>query len=268
MKNFVLHVISIGMLASVLTSAWAKPVDVIESEGVYVVAEKGYVKIEAYQHDSSYVDFNHLQEVPFVKRSDTTLKLVVYKKDFSESNILLEQRQLALIASNQPLKFDMKPLAKPHMFEITVNGPIKDGTLIFSHAGFFQNMGAIVLGDTQKELVKLFSQKDIPDAPIVIQFLDDALAAYPNNTELKNLRGYWAGAAEVAKDKKGYSYVEEKWLAYEKAEKLTLKQRYLNDVIYEINAYLNEHPNGIKAEEAKQRKSIAEKKLKEYEKLL
>ena len=108
----------------------------------------------------------------------------------------------------------------------------------------------------------------MPNASIIVQYVADARTAFPNNTELKTLEKYWGNAAKLEKDKKGYGYVEEKWNDYQKAEKLTLKQRYLNDLIGEINGYLSDHPDGYKAEEAKQRKRHAEEKLKEYEKLL
>jgi hypothetical protein len=92
--------------------------------------------------------------------------------------------------------------------------------------------------------------------------------AFPDNPELKNLSTYWKTAAESEKDNRDYAYVDEKWKKYEEAEKLTLKERYLNALIVEINGYLNTHPEGAHSKEAQKRKEFAEGKLKEYEKLL
>jgi len=251
-----------------ISAALADTVDVIESYGVYVAAEKGYVKVQPYNHNQRFVDFNHLKEVPFVERGSQALKIIVYKKDFNESSIGLELRPIDIVVDIQQIKFDIKPLKKPDMYELTVDSAVKDGVMLHVYSGFFDNMGVIMLGNTQAELVKYFSQKQLPDAFAVNQYLDDALVAYPNNAKLKELSTYWTKAANIERDKKGYSYVEEKWQQFQNAEKLELKQRYLNDMIGEINGYLRDYPNGYKAAEAKDRKAMAEKKLKEYEKLL
>ena len=246
----------------------AKTYDAIDSYGVYVVAEKGYVKVEPYMHNQRFVDFNHLNEIPFVKRGNESLKLIVFKKDFNERSIALEVRPVQTEVDIREIKFDLKPMEKPDMYELTVASPVKDGVMLHVYTGFFDYMGAIMLGDTQKELVKYFSQKQLPGATYVKQYLDDALVAYPNNADLKELAAYWEKAANMEKDKKGYSYVEEKWRQYQGTEKLALKKRYLEDMIFEINGYLNDHPDGYKTAEAKERKAFAEQKIKEYEKLL
>jgi hypothetical protein len=251
------------------TPVAAETVGAIDSYGVYVVADKGYVKVEPYSRDYSFVDFNFLNEIPSVTRGSDTLKLVVYEKNFSPDGVELALRPLDTKVRIQKIKFRVEPMKKADMYELTVDSPVKDGTMLHVRAwAFFDNMGVVMLGDTQEELVKYFSQKQLPKAPIVVQYLDDALRAFPENPKLKELSAYWKKAAEAEKDKEAYAYVEEKWHQYEQAEKLALKQRYLEAVIVEINGYLNEHPNGHKVEEAKKRKAAAEEKLKEYEKLL
>jgi hypothetical protein len=259
----------------VILTSWvipvsAKVVDAIETYGVYVVAEKGFVKVGPYDHIDKFVDFKFLNEIQFVKRADQTLKLIIYKKDFNENSFAFELRPIETNINISEVKFEVKPLSKPDMYELTLDKPVVDGVMLHVHSGdFFKNVfGAIMLGETQSQLVKYFSQKQLPDAPIVKQYLDDARAAFPNNAELKELATYWDKAAKQAKDKKGYSYVEEKWNEYQQTEKIALKARYLRDLIGEINGYLNDHPDGYKADEAKQRRSHAEEKLKEYEKQL
>ena len=269
MKRFISRVILALLLSFSANSLWAKPVDTIDSYGVYVVAEKGFVKIGPYSKTERYVDFKYLNDIPYVKRGAQALKLVVYEKNFHGDNMVFELRAMDTNVDLREVKFDVKPLSKPDMYELTTEKPVPDGTMLQINGNFYSNsFGAIMLGDPQEQLVKYFSQKQLPNAPIVIQYLDDARVAFPNNNALKELTVYWQKAANSAKDKKGYSYVEEKWQQYQQAEKLKLKARYLNDLIGEINGYLNDHPNGEKAAEAKQRKSHAEEKLKEYEKLI
>ena len=270
MKNIAYRLALMLALALSFNIGWAKPVDTIETYGIYVVAEKGYVKVGSYNsRNERYVDFKYLNEIPFVTRADKSLKLVVYEKNFNSDGNIFTLRPLEMIVDLKEIKFDVKPLAKPDMYELSTDNPVGDNVVLQVNSGFYgNNFGAIMLGEPQTQLVKYFSQKNLPDAPIVIQFLDDARVAFPANTELKELTKYWTKAAEEAKDIKGYSYVEEKWNQYQQTDNIKLKARYLNDLIGEINGYLNDHPNGSKAAEAKQRKKHAEEKLKEYEKML
>jgi hypothetical protein len=270
MNIFMTRLIATALLACDVLTSWAAPVDVIDTDGVYVVADKGYVEVGSYTHDDRYVDFNFLNEVPFVKRAGQSLKLVVHKKDFSANDMALELRPIDTVVDVHEIKFSAKPLSQANMYEVTVDTPVKDGTMLHVRSGYFfsNGFGVIMLGDTQGELVKFFSQKQLANASIVKQYLDDALVAFPTNAGLKGLTEYWTQAAKTEKDRKGYTYVEEKWQQYLHAEKISLKARYLNDVIGEINGYLNDHPDGYKADEAKQRKLEAEEKLKEYEKML
>lgn len=270
MKNVVMRIIMMVILTSGVVPVSAKVVDTIEAYGVYVVAEKGFVKVGPYNHIDNFVDFKYLNEIEYVKRADKTLKVIVYEKNFSKNSVVFELRPVNTVVDIREVVFDVKPLTKPDMYELTMEKPIEDGVMLHVRSGYFfkENFGAIMLGETQAQLVKYFSQKQLPEAIYVKQYLDDALVAFPGNSELKKLAAYWDKEAMMAKDKKGYSYVEEKWQQYQQTEKIALKARYLRDLIGEINGYLNDHPDGYKADEAKQRRSHAEEKLKEYEKQL
>jgi hypothetical protein len=210
-------------------------VETIDSQGIYVVSSKGFVKVEPYSHDYRFVDLNYANEIPFVERNSDVLELVVYQKEFQPNSIELELRPLDIKVKLQKVRFNVKPMEQPDMYKLTTETHISDGAMLhvksWSH---FDNMGVVILGNTQKELVKFFSQKEMKDAPTVKQYLDDALVAFPNNAELKSLSGYWKAAAEKERDTADYAYVEEKWQQYENAEKLTLKSRYLEAVIVEV----------------------------------
>ena len=269
MHRLVKYALVYLVLFSCVENVYSTTIKTIESQGVYVVSQDGFVKVEPYSHDYRFVDLNYAHEIPFVERNSDTLQLVVFEKDFQPNAIELELRPLDIKVKLQKVRFSVTPMEQADMYKLTAEAPINDGAMLhvksWSH---FDNMGVIMLGDTQSELVKFFSQKGMKDAPTVKQYLDDALVAFPNSAELKSLSSYWKAAAEDEKDMADYAYVEEKWQQYENAEKLTLKSRYLEAVIIEINGYISGHPNGSRAEEAKQRKVIAEQKLKEYEKLL
>jgi len=267
-KRFVGGFVIAAVLSFGCGAVAAKPTTQIESYGIYVAADEGYVKVAPYARDYSFVGFNFLNDLPSVIRGDESLRLVVYEKDFEPTAIELALRPIKTVVDIRKLQFSVKPLGRPDMYELSVDMAVKDGAVLQIRSWSFENFGAIVLGDTQAELVKYFSQKDLPDAPVVAQYLDDALVAFPENSELRTLSAYWKQAARDEKDRQAYAYVEEKWLQYEQAEKLALKQRYLEALIVEINGYLSEHPDGYKATEATERKAAAEAKLKEYETLL
>jgi hypothetical protein len=269
MNSSFTRLLVLPFLMATTSLACADSITQIDTYGVYVADKSGYVKVEPYTHDYRFVDFKYLNEIPVAERKDDNLTLVVYAKDFSPNSVQLESRPLQVKVQLEKINFSVKPLDKPDMYELTTSAPVKDGTILHVEAwGTFDNFGAIVLGETEDELIKYFSQKTLSNASVVTQYLDDALVAFPDNAKLKELSLYWKTAAEEEKDKSDYAYVEEKWQQYEAAEKLTLKERYLNAVIGEINGYLSQHPEGIKANEAKERKATAEAKLKEYEKLL
>ncbi len=268
MKKFFASLCGAAVLSLSAGPVASKPISEIESYGIYAVTSDGFTKLTPYSRDYSFVDFNFLNEIPFVFREDDSLKLVVYEKNFEPTAIELALRPIKTAVDIRKLRFSVKPTGKPDMYEVSVDTPVSDGAMLQVRSWFFDTFGVIMLGDTQSELVKYFSQKDLPNAPVVVQYLEDALVAFPNNPELKALGDYWKQAAGAEKDRQAYSYVEEKWRQYEQAEKLTLKQRYLEALIVEINGYLNAHPDGYKAAEAVQRKTMAEEKLKEYEKLL
>ena len=247
--------------------AYAKPIDTIDSYGIYVVAEKGYVKIGSYSKSDRFVDFKHLHEIPYVTRGGNTLKLVVYEKGFNADSVLFELRPIDIHVILNPIKFDVKSLSKPDMYELTAEMPVPDGHMLQTNS-YGSSFGVIMLGEPQAQLVKYFNPKLTKDPITVVQYVEDARAAFPTNTALKELEVHWQKAAKLARDNKGYNYVEEKWTQYQQAEKLALKARYLNEMLGEINGYLNEFPDGHKADEAKKRKAHAEEKLKEYGKLI
>ncbi|MBI3562971.1 MAG: hypothetical protein HY080_14770 [Gammaproteobacteria bacterium] len=246
------------------------PLQVIETYGVYVVAQHGYVKVRSYDYTDRFADFKYLNTIPFVLRADNSLKVIVYKKVFTEDSIVFELRPIDTTIDIYQIKFDIKPLAKADMYELTLDRPVKEGVMLHVRTdSFYANgLGIIMLGETQTQLLTYFEQKQLPDAVIVLQYLEDALVAFPNNNQLKELAVYWRMAAKDEKDLKGYTYVEEKWQQYQQAEKIQMKATYLQQLIGEIGGYLNDHPQGSKADEAKQRSSYAEEKLKEYKKLL
>ena len=270
MKRYAVTLMLTAYLLIFAFHVTAQTTSKIESYGVYIVADAGYVRVTPYQHVNNFVDFKHLNEIPDVMRKGNELKLVVYDKEFHLGNYALELRPVQTTITLTSIGFSAKPLAQKDMYELTSDKPVKNGYMlhVYNYSFFPQNMGAIMLGDTEAELVKYFSQKTLPDAWPVHLYLEDALAAFPNNAQLKQLQPYWQQAAKNEKDAKAYGYIDEKWRKYNETEKISLKARYLRDMIGEVNSYLRDFPDGNKAKEAQERKSFAEKKLPEYEKQL
>lgn len=249
----------------------AKTIKKIDSHGVYVVAKKDYVKVTAYNHYGNFVGFKYLNEIASVKRrSSKKVKLIVYTADFSQENYSFEIRPMQTTVKIDEVGFSVKPMKKKGMYEFTLDKSFADGNMLRVHAPeiFGRKMGVIVLGDTQKELVRYFSNKKLKKSYAVLAYLEDSIKAYPENKELKALLPVWKQARKNEKARKAYGYIDENWRKYKGAKKLHLKVRYLRGMLGEINGYLRDHPDGRKVEEAKQRQVFAEKKIKEYEPLL
>ncbi len=248
----------------------AKTIKKIDSYGVYVVAKNGYVKITPYKHYDNFANFKYLNEVPSVIRKSKKVKLVVYSNDFNTGNYRIELRPVQTTIKISEANFSVKPMSKKDMYEFTLDDSVADGNMLHIIAPEISgnNLGIIMLGDTQTELIKCFSNKKLDAAYAVKAYLEDSLVSYPKNKKLKELLGYWTTAAINEKDKRTYEYVDEKWRKYNDATKIHLKVTYLRNMIGELNGYLRDFPKGYKAEEAQQRKIFAEKKIKEYEPLL
>jgi len=248
----------------------AKTIKKVDSYGVYVVAKKGYVKITPYKHYDNFADFKYLNEIPYVKRKSDKVQLIVYTNDFKVGNYRLELRPIQTTIKIDEVNFSVKPMSKKDMYEFTIDTPVSNGNMLHVLAPEIagNNLGIIMLGNTQKELEKYFSNKKIDKAYAVKSYLEDSLTAFPKNKKLKELMTYWTQAALNEKDKRTYAYVDEKWRKYNDATKIHLKVSYLRGMIGEINGYLKDFPKGYKVDEAKERKEFAQKKIKEYEPLL
>jgi len=253
-----------------ITASRAESPDGVENYGVYVAGTNGYVKIKPYQHRDNFVDFKYLHEIPAVMRNDGQLQLLIYQKNFSAKNFAFELRPIDVTVDIKQVSFDIKPLPAADMYALTLRQPVLDGSLLQVHSGsfFIDNFGVIMLGDPQQQLVNYFSQKNLDDAQAAQAYLNDALQAFPENTELNKLQRYWATTAASSRDRKDYSYVEEQWTKYQSAEKIDLKVRYLDNLIREVNGYIQQHPQGTKIEEAQERKRFAESKIDEFKDLL
>lgn len=263
------RIVLVGMLSVMyMDSAVSKAIEKIEARGIYVVAKHGYVKVEPYSHDDSFVDFRYLNEVPSVERDSDELKIIVYEKGFSEGDVRIGLRPVDVVVKVDTVKYTVKSLSLEDMYEVTLDIAVADGAMLHVYSGYYDNMGVVMLGETQDVLENYFSNKKLSNSSAVEQYLSDALVAFPGNDRLKKLRTYWKKAADDEKDNGDYAYVNEQWQKYEQAEKLTLKSRYLERAIVEINGYLNAHPDGRYTAEAKSRKVEAEKMLKEYERML
>ena len=267
-----IHLYSLAvMLMGLAEYASAKTVEKVESYGVYVVAKKGFVRVKPYQHKGSRVDFSYLNEIPWVERNSEQLKLIVHTNEFKQSNFIFKTRSLSVDTYLEDVSFSVKPLKEKGMYEFTFDQKVKDGTILQMAAldvlGYL-NMGVIVLGDTERELVSYFNNKELKETHSVAKLLKDSLLAFPENDKLKEMLPYWEQASKAKKAKKKFGHIEKSWASYNKATKLSSKKYKLQVMLGDIKRYLREYPDGADVEVVKQRKEIAEKKLEEYKGLL
>ena len=66
------------------------------------------MKIGSYNsRNERYVDFKYINEIPFVKRADKSLKLIVFEKNFSSDSMIFMLRPLEMIVDLKEIKFDI-----------------------------------------------------------------------------------------------------------------------------------------------------------------
>ncbi|VAX01088.1 hypothetical protein MNBD_GAMMA21-1842 [hydrothermal vent metagenome] len=269
--NKLIHWLIVALiLLGISAHSSAKTIKKIDSYGVYVVAKNGYVKVTPYKHYDNFANFKFLNEIPLVVRKSKKVKIIVYTNDFNTGNYRIELRPVQTTIKVSEVNFSVKPMSKKDMYEFTLDDSVADGNMLHIIAPEVSgnNLGIMMLGDTQTELIKYFSNKKLDAAYAVKAYLEDSLVSYPKNKKLKELLGYWTTAALNEKDKRTYKYVDEKWRKYNDATKIHLKVSYLRGMIGEINGYLRDFPKGYKAKEAHERKIFAQKKIREYEPLL
>ncbi|VAW70474.1 hypothetical protein MNBD_GAMMA10-644 [hydrothermal vent metagenome] len=258
------------MLSGFSAYSSAKTVKEIDSYGIYVAADNGYVKVTPYKQHDKFANFNDLNKIPYVKRKSDQVKFVVYTSGFHSDNYRFEIRPIQTTIKMDEVSFSAKPMSKKDMYEITLDESVANGNMLHIMAPEISgyNMGIVMLGNTEDELVKYFSNKKLDAAYAVKKYLEDSLEAYPENKKLKELMVYWTKAASDEKDKRSYKYVDEAWDEYNSATKIHVKLSRLKTVVSEINGYLRDFPKGSMASEATQRKKTALEKIEEYEVLL
>ena len=155
----------------------------IESYGAYVVAKHGFVKLGPYLHIDRFVDFKHLHEIPYIERGSEKLTLILFAKDANERSFSFAIRPIQTTIDIREITPDIKPLADPDRYEVTLNTPLTDGHMLHIESGHFYDgrLSVIMLGNTQAELEKYFSDKSLDDASYVRAYLEDALQAFPEN---------------------------------------------------------------------------------------
>lgn len=243
----------------------------IKSYGIYVAGKDGYTKIRPHKHNANnFIEFKYLHEIETVERTDKKLSLIIYKKDFKESSVGFALQPMQNTIQVDEVKFDIAPLDKADMYELTLEQEVDEGTvLLVSSYDFFDfHFGAVMIGDTQAHLEQYFADSENGPSYASLSNVQESAEAFPENKKLAELVEKWEVIAATEKDKRDYGYVDAAWNKYEEAEKLTLQQRYLREMMAAINGYLDNHPQGDRAADAAERKNFAEEKLKEIEKML
>ncbi len=270
MNKLIYKLAVLFLLLGFVSYSSAKNVKEIDSYGIYVVAGSDYVKITPYKRYDNFASFNDLDKIPYAKRKSDQVKLIVYTDGFHAGNYRFEKRPIQTTIKMDEVMFSAKAMNKKGMYELTLDEPVADGYMLHVVAPEISgyNMGIVMLGDTEDELEKYFSNKKLDSASAVKSYLKASLEAFPKNKKLKKLMAYWTAAASDEKDKSTYKYVDEAWSEYNNASKIHVKLSRLENAVSEINGYLRDFPEGYKAAEAKQRKKTALDKIQEYREIL
>ncbi len=234
--------------------------------GIYIKSNHGYVPMTTI-NNANYPEFKHLKKATSIEREDDDVTLIIYSNHFDATYFKASIRKLALKGSSEDLNFSISLMDKENMYQLTTNTKVPNGSFIFIQMGW-DEISTVFLGDAQKEAVTFFSNIDLQPAYAASQDLETTINIFPDNEQLVMLLPKWGKLKKQEKEITDYKYVEDVWKQYQESEKITLKVRYLEKLQVELNGFLNNHPDGIKLTECKEKQVEIDTKLPEYEKMI
>lgn len=241
----------------------------IDTFGVYVKSAEGYVALHSYEHMGSYPEYKYYNDIPVVNRGNDELELLIYQEDFDIQEIVFELRNVDMTRSSKRINFSVSPLVQENKYRLKTIKPVADGSLlqVFQCCWFQREFAVIALGDPVKEMLQALEKTKEP-AYAVLPAIKELLQAFPKHPGFTTSLSLWEDKFKQEKDQRDYKHVQKSWDKFNQYKKISTKARFLRDVIREANNYLHDHPEGLHAAEAQERKTFAEAKLEEYKELL
>ncbi|PKV49887.1 hypothetical protein ATE84_1926 [Aquimarina sp. MAR_2010_214] len=234
--------------------------------GVYIKSNDDYIKFVTL-NNTNFPEFKDLNKAPSILRGNNKVELILYWNNFKSSSLVVKARKLALGGFNETINFSIEPLEKENMYKLTTDKTIPDGSFLFILNGWDEIL-TVFLGDSEQQAITFFSDTNLKPAYAAVPDLEDAIKAFPNSQKLADLLPKWKEIKQLEQQELEYEYVEEAWQKYQKAEKISLKIRYLKDMQMALNNFLANHPESNKSVECKKRQTEINTKLPELEKMM
>lgn len=262
------RVLSSVLLSALATqSTFALDIEEINEPGLYAKGQSGYVKLAPYNHD--YLDFKYFNELPYVERNSGPLELVACIEGGISLYTQANAWHIAIVGDKDTLDFSATSLPKEGCHHlISKTNVATDRVLVFDQYSWINGAAAIVLGNTEKELEKLFEVNGSAkgDAKSKSHHIKSAIKAFPNNKNLKSLEAKWEENAIIEKANKDFALASDAWSKYRSADKAASRLMHLRNVERLAQFYLNNYPKGKDKSQMRSWLDQAKKEIPELEK--
>lgn len=227
-----------------------------EFQGYYLKNGNEYVSFEPYSHVR--FGFDKLKDIVSVEREDESLYVHVYRENWDPVRSYFYTKPIAII--NHDLYDEQSPkiksLGDDHYLLKFKDIGSNNVLFVKDYTGDY----AIVLGNAQEELVKLFENtEESPTA--VLPNLEEALESYPDNDDLKDMLPKWKKERQNQLDERQWQIVKDQWARYENAKSVEDKLRHLKRAKAYAENYLNSFSGAKHQNEAESYIETADQKL-------
>jgi hypothetical protein len=232
----------------------------LESFGVYVKTDQGYLPADVYTHYR--MDFEYFGELPVLTPSSNGLEVVVYQPDLSPDYLSFETRPL----DSPGLRISATPKISPlsdNQYRITFKEDIPSDRILMVGTGWGENsVYAVSLSSPLAGFIEGYKEGSDITATNATWSLDKILVAYPGNKRLIELQAHWTKKEVEAKATEQYDWVMTAWADYEKAKTSESKVDALENVKGRIEYYFKEFPTGMETGELEDLLTTVEGKLR------
>jgi len=238
--------VQVGLALTIASAVFAEEVE-LESFGVYVKTDQGYLEADVYSHYR--MDFEYYGELSVLTPSSGGLELVIYQPDISPEYLEFETRPLN--SPGQRLKATPKisPLSDDQ-YRITFKEDIPTDRILMVGTGWGENsVYAAALSSPLAGFIAGYKVGSDVTATNATWSMGKILVAYPDNAELIALSEHWAKKEIEAKATGQYDWVMKAWDEYEKADTTESKVKALENVKGRIEYYFEEYPEGLETAE-------------------
>lgn len=244
--TFIKITLQISLALIIASTVFAEEVK-LESFGVYIKTDQGYIATDVYSHYR--MDFEYYGELAVLTPSSTGLELLVYQPDILPTELAFDSRPL-----NSPgQSIRVTPLISPisdDQLKVTFQEDIPSDRILMIDTQLGNNsIYAVALSSPLAGFMAGYKMDADITPTNATWSLNKIRVAYPNNADLLQLLKYWTEKEIESQATQQYDWVIKAWHDYEKAQTAEHKLIELEKVKGRIEYYLAEYQDGLETAE-------------------